>query len=98
MTRPLQIYLDDTEFEALAAWARARKWTLSQAVRAALRALTRPAGDHDPLLAGSGMVDGLPADLSQRFDEYLGQTFVAEPPITYGRKTRKPRTRKPVRR
>ena len=94
MSRPLQIYLEDSEFDALELWTKRRGWTLSQAVRAALRALTRSAGEIDPLLAASGMIDGLPSDLSQRFDDYLGMTFVAEPSITYGRKPRKARARK----
>lgn len=34
----------------------------------------------DPLLAASGMIAGLPADLSERFDDYLALTFVAETP------------------
>lgn len=35
MSRPLQVYLDDAEWEGLERWARARGWTRSQAVRAA---------------------------------------------------------------
>lgn len=80
MSRALQVYLEDPEFEALRAWSAQRGWTLSQTVRMALKALTRPPKDADPLLAASGMIEGLPADLSQRFDDYLGLTFVAEPP------------------
>lgn len=99
MSRALQVYLDDSEFQALAAWAKARGWTLSQAVRVALRALTRPAkGSEDPLLAASGMIDGLPVDLSERFDEQLLSTFVAEPPVQYAPSKRKRRSAKTVRR
>ncbi len=35
-----------------------------------LEALRRERRD-DPLLAASGMIDGLPSDLSERVDEYL---------------------------
>jgi hypothetical protein len=94
MNRPLQVYLDRDELERLEAWVRRRGWTKSQAVRAALRALTRSA-DEDPLLAASGMVDGLPPDLSRQLDRYLAQTFVAEPRAPY-RARRRPRS--PVRR
>jgi hypothetical protein len=99
MSRALQVYLEDPEFEALRAWAGERGWTLSQAVRVALKALTRPRAETDPLLAASGMVDGLPGDLSQRFDDYLTHTFVAEPPSRYvERKKRVRRAGKPLRR
>jgi hypothetical protein len=77
MTRPLQIYLDDEEFMRLQQWAKARGWTKSQAVRAALRALTRIRGE-DPLLSASGMIDSLPTDLSEHFDRYLQETYIAE--------------------
>jgi|CXWL01.1.fsa_nt_gi hypothetical protein len=98
MSHPLQVYLDDSEFNTLTAWAQARGWTLSQAVRVALKALTRPAHEEDPLLAASGMIEGLPPDLSARFDAYLGLSYVAEPRVPYGQTKQKRRTRKPVRR
>jgi hypothetical protein len=75
MRRPLQVYLDDADRERLEAWTRERGWTKSQAVRAAVRALTgEPVGD--PLLELSGDIDGLPADLSANSQRYLDQTFV----------------------
>lgn len=99
MSRALQVYLEDPEFQALRAWAQERGWSLSQAVRVALKALTQPREDIDPLLASSGMVEGLPADLSQRFDDYLTHTFVAEPVARYGSEPKKRvRRAKPVRR
>jgi hypothetical protein len=103
MSRALQVYLQETEFKALREWAAERGWTLSQAVRAALKVLTQPRVDDaqaDPLLASSGMIDGLPADLSQRFGDYLAHTFVAEPPSRFGAEPKKRRRRasKPVRR
>jgi hypothetical protein len=94
MARPLQVYLDERELERLDAWARARGWTKSQAIRAAVRALTRQP-DDDPLLELSGDIDGLPADLSASFHRYLDETFVAESPAPY-RTRRRPGT--PVRR
>jgi hypothetical protein len=95
MTRSLQVYLDDDELARLEAWARGRGWTKSQAVRVAIRALTRrPAGD--PLLELSGDIDGRPEDLSENFDRHLTQTFVAEPIAPY--RARRPRSRSAVRR
>ena len=95
MSRPLQVYLDERDLEQLDTWARARGWTKSQAIRAAIRALTRrPAGD--PLLDLSGDIDGLPADLSESFDRYLDETFVAQPLAPY--RARRRRTPPTVRR
>ena len=92
MSKPLQVYLDEEDLDRLAAFARERGWTKSQAVRAAVRALTRrPASD--PVLALSGDIDGLPPDLSREFDRHFNETFVAEPPATY-----RVRRRTPVRR
>ena len=72
MSRPLHVYLDDDEHLRLEQWAREHGWTKSQAVHFALRAaMDRPAGD--PLLDASGMVDGLPADVSERVDHYLAE-------------------------
>ena len=82
MTRPLQVYLDEDDLGRLEAWARERGWTKSQAIRAAVRALTRRPSD-DPLLELSGDIDGLPPDLSSSFDRYLNATYVAESPAPY---------------
>jgi hypothetical protein len=95
MARPLQVYLDDQDLERLEAWARERGWTKSQAIRAAIRALTRKPAD-DPLLGLSGDIDGLPADLSVNFQRYLDETFVAETPAPY--RTSRRRSTRPVRR
>jgi hypothetical protein len=94
MSKPLQVYLDEDDLSRLEAWARARRWTKSQAIRAAVRALTRRPTE-DPLLQLSGDIDGLPPDLSARFQRYLDETFVAEPPPA--RQARR-RSRKTVRR
>ena len=94
MTRPLQVYLEERELERLEAFARERGWTKSQAVRVAVRALTRERA-NDPLLDLSGDIDGLPADLSEHFDRYLSESFVAEPRPQY--RTRRA-SRKTVRR
>jgi Ribbon-helix-helix protein, copG family len=96
MTKPLQVYLDEQELERLNAFARDRGWTKSQAVRVAVRALTREPVD-DPLLELSGDIDGLPSDLSERFDRHLRETYVAEPQGPY-RARRRTTTRKTVRR
>lgn len=93
MTKPLQVYVDEADLKRLEDFADARGWTKSQAVRAAIRALTR-GPEEDPVLELSGDIDGLPPDLSAHFHDYLNETFVAEPPATYRRR----RTRKPVRR
>lgn len=78
MTKPLQVYLDEDDLERLEAFARERGWTKSQVIRLAVRALTRQPAE-DPLLELSGDIDGLPPDLSEDFDRYLNETFVAEP-------------------
>lgn len=89
MARPLQVYLDDSEMRALEAWARQRGWTKSHAIRAAIRALTRPP-EKDAILELAGIFDGLPADLSEQFDRYMNETFVAATPA-------RSRTRRPTR-
>jgi hypothetical protein len=91
----MQVYLDDLDLERLEAWARQRGWTKSQAVRVAVRALTR-APAEDPILELSGMLDGLPEDVSVNFDRYLDETYVAERPAPY--RTRRRRTRPAARR
>lgn len=102
MSTALQVFLDDADFLALRSWAKGRGWTLSQAVRVAVKALTRPPEDDDPLLAASGMIAGLPPDLSHRVDEYLSHSYVAEPIARYGTPARKQKRKrnaaKPVRR
>ena len=95
MSRPLQVYLDEADLERLEAWSKSRGWTKSQAIRAAVRALTR-SRPEDPLLAASGMIDGLPRDCSEQFDRYLTETFVAEKRAPY--RTRRRLSRSPVRR
>jgi hypothetical protein len=91
--KPLQVYLDDGEMTRLDHWARSRGWTKSQAIRAAVRALTRPV-EADPLLAISGMIqDGLPADSAEQFDRHLQATFVADAPAPYSKRRRSPSAR-----
>lgn len=75
MDRPFQVVLEDRDYRELSAWARERGWTRSQAVRVAIRALTR-SRETDPLLGASGMIEGLPRDLAARFDHHLEQTYV----------------------
>jgi hypothetical protein len=92
MRRPVQVYFEDVEVDQLETWAKSRGWTKSQAIRAAVRALTS-APRQDPLLELSGIVDGLPADLSERFDHYLNATFVAERAPSFGVRARRARPR-----
>jgi ribbon-helix-helix CopG family protein len=93
MTKPLQVYLDDEDLMELERWAKVRGWTKSQAVRVAVRALTR-AKEEDGLLALAGMIDGLPADASENFDRYLNETYVvSESQPRYARRTRNARRR-----
>jgi hypothetical protein len=82
MSRPLQVYLDERDLEELEAWARERGWTKSQAIRAAVRALTRRP-TKDPVLDLSGDIDDLPPDLSVNFKRYLDETYVGEPRAPY---------------
>jgi hypothetical protein len=85
----LQVYLEDDDVERLEAFARERGWTKSQAIRAAVRALTRrPAGD--PVLELSGDIEALPPDLSRELHRYLNETFVAGPCATH--RARRPPT------
>ena len=91
--KPLQVYLDERDLERLEAFARERGWTKSQAIRTAVRALTRRSSS-DPVLDLSGDIDALPADLSREFDRYLNETFVAEPPATYRARRRRPTVRR----
>ena len=100
---PLQVFLDKGDRRRLEDWSRRRGWTKSDAVRAAIRALVS-AGEppeQDSLLAGSGMIRGLPADMSASFDRYLAATFIAQKPTARrpaaqpeARHSRKPRLRR----
>ena len=89
MTKPLQVYLEDSDFERLEKWSSERGWSKSQVVRVALRALTR-IPETDPLLSASGMIDALPEDLSEHFDRYFQETFIAEKNSGYRKSRRKP--------
>jgi hypothetical protein len=91
MPKPLQVYLDDADLERLEDFARERGWTKSQAVRAAVRALTRQPVS-DPVLELSGDIDGLPPSLSREFDRRLNETYVAERAATYRVRRRKTKT------
>jgi Arc/MetJ-type ribon-helix-helix transcriptional regulator len=87
MKRPLQVYLDEADLDALERWSRQRGWTKSEAIRAAVRALAH-SRDRDPLLRASGMISGLPEDASEQFDHYIQETFVAEKAGARRRKSR----------
>jgi len=87
MIKPLQVYLDEEDLESLDRWTVERGCSKSQAVRIAIRALTR-LREENPLLSASGMIDALPEDLSAHFDRYLQETYIAEKKPLY-RKSRK---------
>jgi hypothetical protein len=87
MSKPLQVYLDERDLKDLGAWAKARGWTKSQAIRAAVRALVRP--EEDPILSLSGIATGLPPDASVNFNKYFAETFVAERSAPYRTKRRR---------
>ena len=90
MRRPLQVYLEDQDLARLETWAEGRGWTKSQAIRAAVRALTRlPA--EDPLLELSGDIEGLPEDASTNLQRYLDETYVAGPPAPHRPRRRRAR-------
>jgi hypothetical protein len=82
---PLQVYLDDRDRDQLEAWSRRRGWSKSDAIRAAIRALVRADDANiDSLLGASGMIRGLPPDVSASFDHYLAETYVAKKTIETG--------------
>lgn len=89
MSKPLQVYLDEVDLERLEAFSRARGWSKSQTIRVAIRALTRRS-EEDPVLELSGDIDGLPPDLSENFNRYMDETFVAEPTPKYRAGRRRP--------
>jgi hypothetical protein len=91
--KPLQVYLDDHEARRLETFARKHGWTKSKTVRVAIAALTRTPSD-DPLLELSGMVRGLPEDLSTHLDHYLAETFDAATPGTETHTRRRARARR----
>ncbi len=91
MRRPLQVYLEERDLVRLETWAAGRGWTKSQAIRAAVRALTRVPTD-DPLLELSGDIEGLPEDASTNFQRHLDATYVAEPPAAYRPRRRRARS------
>jgi hypothetical protein len=89
MSKPLQVYLDERDLRELEAWAKKRGWSKSQAIRAAVAALVRQA--EDPVLGLSGILHGLPPDVSEKFNKYFAQTFVAEQAAPYRAQRRRPR-------
>jgi hypothetical protein len=91
MRKPLQVYLEERDLARLEAWADERGWSKSQAIRAAVRALTR-APVADPLLELSGDIEGLPEDASTNFQRHLDATYVAEPPVAYRPRRRRARS------
>ena len=91
MRKPLQVYLEEEDLARLEAWAAERGWSKSQAIRAAVRGLTRVPVE-DPLLELSGDIEGLPVDASTNLHRYLDETYVAEPSARYRPRGRRART------
>lgn len=73
--KPLQVMVADDELARLERWSRRRGWSKSQTIRFAIRALTNGRG----IMSASGMIEGLPPDLSERVDAYLSDAQVAVP-------------------
>lgn len=88
----IQVYLGPADVRHLEAICEERGWTRSETVRVALRGLARHEGDA--LSAVSGMVRGLPPDLSERMDAYLEETFEADPLKARGKRSHRARSRR----
>ena len=73
--KPLQVLVAEDELERLERWSKGRGWTKSQTIRFAIRALTGDKG----ILSASGMIEGLPQDLSENIDAYLAEAHVTPP-------------------
>ncbi len=62
--KPLRVLMTNDDLERLERWSKERGWTKSHAIRFAIRALVGGEG----IMSASGLVEGLPADLSRRDD------------------------------
>jgi hypothetical protein len=71
--KPLQVLVPEDELERLEKWSRRRGWSKSQTIRFAIRALTGDKG----IMSASGMIEGLPPDLSENVDSYLAEAHAA---------------------
>ncbi len=92
MPKPLQVFVDEDELARLDQWSKQRGWTKSQAIRVALRVLTG-GDDTDPLLSASGMIHGLPKNMSSQIDRALQETFVASSKPSSSKRQAKRRVR-----
>jgi Ribbon-helix-helix protein, copG family len=95
MAKPFQVYLDKEDLDLLDTLAASRGWNKSQTVRVAIRALTKATEkEEDPLLGLSGMIDGLPEDLSENLHRYADEVcIVAERSRRYAPAKRRARAR-----
>ncbi len=93
LAKPLQVYLEKDDMARLDRWSKERGCTKSEAVRVAIRALTRKPSS-DPLLSLSGCIVGGPSDLSENVDRYLNETYVAEKAPRYRRSAARRRLRR----
>jgi len=73
--KPLHVMVDEVELRRLERFSRQRGWTKSRTIRLAIRAMTNDGG----IMASSGIIDGLPRDLSARMDDYLAEASAAKP-------------------
>jgi hypothetical protein len=74
--KPLQVLVAEDELERLERWSKGRGWTKSQTIRFAIRALTNDKG----IMSASGLIEGLPEDMSQNIDAYLADAHVSNAP------------------
>jgi hypothetical protein len=74
--KPLQVLVAKDELDRLERWSKGRGWTKSQTIRFAIRALTNDEG----IMSASGLIEGLPEDLSRHLDAYLAEAHVASAP------------------
>jgi hypothetical protein len=74
----------EDELVRLESWSQRRGWTKSQTIRFAIRAITSDGG----IMGASGMIEGLPEDLSENLHAYLAEAHVASPKRRGGRAKR----------
>jgi hypothetical protein len=73
--KPLQVMVAEDELARLERWSHKRGWTKSQTIRFAIRAITGDPG----IMSASGMIEGLPGDLSENLHAYLAEAHVTSP-------------------
>ena len=85
MRTRVQLYLDEDDLACLERWSQERRCSKSEAVRIAVRLLTRETS-ADALLGLEGcIVAKLPSDSSENVDRYLNATYAAKTAPPYRR-------------